>query len=250
MHPTTGHWRPPTPLRWSGRRTTTPGMPTGGRSLRRTGSASPDLDRGRQVSTLSGGERTRLALAALMVTRPACVLLDEPTNHLDEPAMELLEDFLIALPGIVVVASHDRMFLDRVCTDIVDLDPTALGTDGRGGRRFGGGFSRYLDVQADARTRWERTYLEQQQEIAELRRQAAIDTSAIAHNRGPRDNDKFIYQFKGPRWTGQLSRRVHDAARRLAIAERARSASRRQTLQFTGRFAGAPPEPTAPRQPS
>jgi len=197
------------------------------------------LDRGRQVSTLSGGERTRLALAALMVTRPACVLLDEPTNHLDEPAMELVENFLIALPGIVVVASHDRIFLDRVCTDIVDLDPTALGTDGRGGRRFGGGFSRYLDAQEDARTRWERTYLDQQQEIAELRQQATIDTTAIAHNRGPRDNDKFIYQFKGSKVDRAVARRVHNAARRLATAERGQVEKPPAKLEFTGRFTGA-----------
>ncbi|MET0865524.1 MAG: ABC-F family ATP-binding cassette domain-containing protein [Nakamurella sp.] len=199
-----------------------------------------DLDSRRQVGTLSGGERTRLALAAMMVTRPSCVLLDEPTNHLDEPAMELLEDFLISLPGIVLVASHDRVFLDRVCTDIVDLDPTGIGTDGRGGRRFGGGFSRYLQLRADARIRWERTYLEQQQEIAELRKQTAIDTSAIAHNRGPRDNDKFIYNFKGSKVDRAVSRRVQDAARRLSIAERGQLRKPPAALQFTGRFAGAP----------
>jgi len=204
------------------------------------------LDPGRAVSTLSGGERTRLALAAMMVTRPACVLLDEPTNHLDEPAMELLEDFLISLPGIVLVASHDRIFLDRVCTDILDLDPTALGTDGHGGRRFGGSFGRYLDIQADARSRWERTYLEQQQEIAELRQQAAIDTSAIAHNRGPRDNDKFIYQFKGGKVDRAVSRRVQDAARRLTIAERSQVGKPPAKLQFTGRFVGAPEDAGAP----
>jgi macrolide transport system ATP-binding/permease protein len=152
--------------------------------------------------------------------------------------MELLEHFLNALPGIVLVASHDRILLDRVCTDIVDLDPTAMGTDGRGGRRFGGGFSRYLDVQDAARTRWERTYLEQQMEIAELRNQAAIDTSAIAHNRGPRDNDKFIYQFKGSKVDRAVARRVHNAARRLAIAERGQVRKPPAKLRFTGRFAG------------
>jgi len=204
------------------------------------------LDPQRPVSTLSGGERTRLALAALMVTRPSCVLLDEPTNHLDEPAMELLEDFLISLPGIVVVASHDRIFLDRVCTDIVDLDPTAFGVDGRGGRRFGGSFSRYLDVQADARIRWERTYLEQQQEIANLRQQAAISASAIAHNRGPRDNDKFIYQFKGAKVDRAVSRRVQDAARRLAIAERNQVRKPPAKLQFTGRFTSTPADTDSP----
>ena len=89
------------------------------------------------------------------------MLLDEPTNHLDDDALDLLESFLVGLPGVVVAASHDRVFLDRVCTQIVDLDPTAFGTDGRGGRRHslgGAGFTDYLARRAEARRRWERTY--------------------------------------------------------------------------------------------
>ena len=109
------------------------------------------LGRERAVRTLSGGQRTRLAIAAVIATRPWCVLLDEPTNHLDDDAMDLLEEFLLDLPGIVVAASHDRTFLDRVCTVIVDLDAGPLGTDGSGGRRFAGRFSDYLDQQAAAR---------------------------------------------------------------------------------------------------
>jgi macrolide transport system ATP-binding/permease protein len=169
----------------------------------------------------------------MIVTRSGCVLLDEPTNHLDDSAMEMLEEFLIGLPGVVIAASHDRVFLDRVCTGIIDLDPTALGTDGLGGRRFSvgrssggdsaetaGGFSQYLQHKARTRARWERIHAEQQDEIAALRRASAIDNTSVAHNRGPRDNDKFIYNFKGSKVDRAVARRVHNAQRRLAIAER------------------------------
>jgi macrolide transport system ATP-binding/permease protein len=182
------------------------------------------IDPERQVRTLSGGQRTRLALAALITTRPGCVLLDEPTNHLDDAAMDMLEEFLVGLPGVVVAASHDRVFLDRVCTQIVDLDPSAFGTDGRGGRRYSfgqsGGFTDYLARRAQARGRWERAYADQQAEIRELRQATQIDTTRVAHNRGPTDNDKFIYSFKGGKVDRAVSRRVQDAQRRLAIAER------------------------------
>ena len=190
------------------------------------------IDPSRAIGTLSGGERTRLAVAAMIVTRPWCVLLDEPTNHLDDDAMELLEDFLVGLPGIVVAASHDRTFLDRVCTAIVDLDAGPFGTDGHGGRRFAGRFSDYLDQQADTRLRWEQTYVEQQEEISQLRRAAGITTAAIAHNRGPRDNDRLIYNFKGGKVEQAHARRKRDAERRLAEAERTQVRKPRPPLRF------------------
>ncbi len=194
----------------------------------------------RAVRTLSGGQRTRLAVAAVIATRPWCVLLDEPTNHLDDDAMDLLEEFLLDLPGIVVAASHDRTFLDRVCTVIVDLDAGPLGTDGSGGRRFAGRLSDYLDQQADTRRRWERTYLEQQSEITELRRAAAISTSAIAHNRGPRDNDKFIYNFKGGKVEQAHARRKQAARRRLDEAQRRQVRKPRPPLEFRQQLTGRP----------
>jgi macrolide transport system ATP-binding/permease protein len=177
------------------------------------------LDPSRRIGTLSGGERTRLALATLMTTRPACLLLDEPTNHLDDDAIELLSAFLRDLPGIVLLASHDRVLLDDVCTDLFDLDPAELGTDGQGGRRFGGGWMAYEAHRAAARRRWENAYTEQQEELTRLRAATRIGTSAIAHNRPPTDNDKNIYGFKGSRVERTLSRRKKDAERRLELAE-------------------------------
>ncbi|RYB91809.1 ABC-F family ATP-binding cassette domain-containing protein [Nocardioides oleivorans] len=178
------------------------------------------IDPTRRVGTLSGGQRTRLALATIMTTRPACLLLDEPTNHLDDDAIDVLTGFLRELPGVVLLASHDRVLLDDVCTDLVDLDAGELGTDGHGGRRFGGGWSDYEAARADARRRWEETYLAQQEELGRLRDATRIGTGAVAHDRGPTDGDKFIYAFKGARVEQTLARRKKDAQRRLEVAER------------------------------
>ncbi|GAA1382685.1 ABC-F family ATP-binding cassette domain-containing protein [Pseudonocardia kongjuensis] len=197
-----------------------------------------DLDRDRPVGTLSGGQRTRLAMAAALVRRPACLLLDEPTNHLDDAALDLLERSLTELPGVVVAASHDRTFLDRVCTGLFDLDAGALGTDGDGGRRFGGSFTEYLGAQAASRRRWAETFAAQQEEIGRLRERARTATSAIAPGRGPRDNDKFIHAFKGANVERTRARRVHDAQRRLEVAEREALPKPPQPLRFAGRLTG------------
>ena len=199
------------------------------------------LDPARAVGTLSGGQRTRLALATLMTTRPGCLLLDEPTNHLDDDAIGVLTEFLGDLPGVVLLASHDRVLLDDVCTDLFDLDPQPvgeLGTDGRGGRRFGGGWTAYEEHRAAARRRWEETYAVQQEELARLRDATRIEAGAIAHNRPPRDNDKFTYGFKGANVQRTLARRKRDAHRRLETAEREQVRKPRAPLRFRGDLTG------------
>ncbi|KYH46029.1 ABC-F family ATP-binding cassette domain-containing protein [Branchiibius sp. NY16-3462-2] len=190
------------------------------------------LDGDRPVSSLSGGQRTRLSLAAALVRRPAVLILDEPTNHLDPPGVELLERELPTLPGVLVFASHDRTFLDRVPTHLLDLDPNALGTDGEGGRLFGGGWSAYVDHRDAALARWAQTHHEQQQDIRRLRAETKIGTEAVAHNRPPRDGDKFIYNFKGARVQKTVARRVAQAEQRLAEAERSQLRKPPRRLSF------------------
>ena len=190
------------------------------------------LDPDRAVGALSGGQRTRLALATVMTTRPACLLLDEPTNHLDDEALDVLTGFLTGLPGVVLLASHDRVLLDDVATDLVDLDAGALGTDGGGGRRFGGGWSDYEEHRRRARERWEATYAQQQEELEALRAAAALGTDAIAHDRGPRDNDRFIYAFKAGKVDRAHARRRRDAELRLERAEQAQVRKPRPVLRL------------------
>ncbi|MFZ5846666.1 MAG: ABC-F family ATP-binding cassette domain-containing protein [Actinomycetota bacterium] len=197
------------------------------------------LDRSRPVGSMSGGQRMRLALAALITRRPECVLLDEPTNHLDDAAVAFLEDFLRDLPGVVVVASHDRTFLDNVCSAVVDLDPAHLGLDGSGGNRFTGGYTDYLAAKRDSRRRWEDAFLAQQEELNELRHAAKTTARAVApHNRPPRDGDKFIYFGKGQKVSKAISRRVRDTERRIEVLERERIPKPPRPLSFQGSLSG------------
>ena len=94
------------------------------------------LDAQAQVGSLSGGTRKRVALAQALVTRPDVLLLDEPTNHLDLDAIEWLENLLLEFKGSVITITHDRAFLDRIATRIVELDRGQL-------RSYPGNFSRY-----------------------------------------------------------------------------------------------------------
>ncbi|WP_030527167.1 ABC-F family ATP-binding cassette domain-containing protein [Phycicoccus jejuensis] len=169
----------------------------------------------RLVARTSGGERTRLALAALLVRRPDALLLDEPTNHLDDAALEFLESELSSMPGAVLVASHDRVLLERACTGVVDLDPRHRGTDGVGGASWTGSFADYRAAKAAARRRWEEQWLEERELVADLRERAVTREGGVAHGRGPTDNDKFIHAFKGSRVQTAARRRAKDAERRL-----------------------------------
>jgi macrolide transport system ATP-binding/permease protein len=174
------------------------------------------LHRTRTLGTLSGGQRSRLALAALLARRPEALLLDEPTNHLDDQAVEFLQAHLTDLPGVVVLASHDRVFLDAVCTDICDLDPSRAGLV-----RYGGGYSGYLEEKRAERRRWEHAYREHQDEIARLRRSVAVTARQVAPDRPPRDGDKMGYGYHRGRVQDSVASRVRNAHRRLdeALAE-------------------------------
>lgn len=178
------------------------------------------IDPTRPVAELSGGQRSRVALTVLIARRPSCVLLDEPTNHLDDNAVDLLEPFLLDLPGVVVAASHDRAFLERVCARVLDLDPSHFGTDGEGGNTFSGGFEAYLQAKKKARSRWEDAFTAQQETLAELRQAAASTARHVAHNRPARDNDKLTHNFKGENVARTVSRRVKDAERRINVIQR------------------------------
>ncbi|MFF9131225.1 ABC-F family ATP-binding cassette domain-containing protein [Streptomyces sp. NPDC014806] len=174
----------------------------------------------RTLGSLSGGQRGRLALAALLVRRPSALLLDEPTNHLDDGAAAFLEEQLRGLPGTVVVASHDRAFLDAVCTDLVDLV------------RYGGNYSAYVSEKRAERERWGRRYAEEQEELERLRHAAGVTAHRLAPDRGPRDNEKMGYGHRAGRVQSQISRRVRSANRRLEELERTRVAEPPAPLRF------------------
>ncbi|GHA91456.1 ATP-binding cassette domain-containing protein [Streptomyces termitum] len=199
------------------------------------GSLTPD----RTLDTLSGGQRGRLALAALLARRPPALLLDEPTNHLDDQAAAFLEEQLRLLPGTAVVAGHDRAFLDAVCTDLIDLDPSPDGPV-----RYGGNYSAYLAQKRAERDRWERRHAQEERERDALRVTARVTAHRLAPDRGPTDNEKMGYGHRAGRVQSQVSRRVRDATRRLAELERTRTPAPPRLLRLTLRPLTAPPEQT------
>ncbi|MFB0632679.1 ribosomal protection-like ABC-F family protein [Streptomyces sp. AB3(2024)] len=142
----------------------------------------PGLDRDRAVDTLSGGERSRLALAATLAAAPELLLLDEPTNDLDDQAVDWLEKRLRDHRGTVVVITHDRAFLEAVTSTILEVDP-----DTHTVNRYGNGYQGYLTAKAAARARWEQEYEDHLQEVArqeKLAENAGRMLAAIA-KKGP-----------------------------------------------------------------
>ncbi|MFB7600530.1 ABC-F family ATP-binding cassette domain-containing protein [Streptomyces sp. NPDC056160] len=189
----------------------------------------------RALGSLSGGQRGRLALAALLVRRPTALLLDEPTNHLDDESAAFVEEQVRGLPGVVVVASHDRAFLDAVCTDLIDLDPAVEGPV-----RYGGNYSAYLAQKHAERERWERRWAEEQEELAALRVSAQVTAHRVAPDRGPRDSEKMGYGHRAGRVQSQISRRVRNAARRLEELERSQVGEPPRPLRFASTVLAAP----------
>ncbi|MEV7019833.1 ABC-F family ATP-binding cassette domain-containing protein [Streptomyces sp. NPDC093991] len=150
------------------------------------------FDRARRVHSLSGGERARLALAALVLDEPAGLLLDEPTNHLDDRAVDWLVRWLAAYEGPCLIASHDRVLLDAAVTAIVDLDgPRGLTV------RYGGGYRDYLDERAAARERWWQRYHQWSKELAAARRRVDRARTSGRVFSGRADNDKLSYDAAG-----------------------------------------------------
>jgi macrolide transport system ATP-binding/permease protein len=196
------------------------------------GLARMPLDR--RIAEISGGERSRLALAALLLERPDALLLDEPTNHLDDSAADFLAAQLTGWPGPVVFASHDRTFLDAVATSLIDLDPTRTGAT-----VYGGNYSDYLAAKAAERARWEAQYVREQRELIELKFSMDVTARQIAFSGKPRDNDKFAKSFKGGRLDGQISRRVSSARGRLTELSESQVRKPRAELSFEGIPSGA-----------
>jgi len=198
-----------------------------------TGLGLSDVDVSRRLDALSGGQRSRIGLAALLIRQPRALLLDEPTNHLDDEAVGFLERQLSGLPGTVVVASHDRVFLDEVCTDVVDLDPA------RGGvTRYGGTYTDYLAAKRLERVRWEQQYAQEQDELTELRVSVEVTAHQVSHQRVMKDNNKVGYDRHGGRVQKQVSRRVRNARQRLDELTRDQVGRPPAPLRFSAAMTG------------
>lgn len=128
---------------------------------------------GKKISTLSGGQKTRVALGRLLLVNPDLIILDEPTNHLDLNSIAWLETYLLNYKGAVLIVSHDRYFLDRIAGKIIELDQTKATS-------FTGNYSDYAIKKEQLRTAALNAYLKQQQEI---RHQEAVIEKLKSFNR-------------------------------------------------------------------
>lgn len=208
------------------------------------------VDRDRPTGALSGGQRSRLSLAWLLLFTPDVLLLDEPTNHLDDAATEFLRATLRSWHGPVLLASHDRAFLDTAVTSLVDLDPAprphAVTSDlvgdgtgtGIGVTRFGGTYSQYVLARMDARERWERTYRDEQAQLKKLRA-AVREQQTVGHSDwSPKTEGRAAKKFYADRNAAVVSRRVNDARTRLATLEDEQIRKPPRELFFQGLTAG------------
>ena len=123
------------------------------------GFSEDELDR--KVSGFSGGEKTRLCISRLLLEEPNLLILDEPTNHLDFKTIMWLEDYLRTYRGAVLIVSHDRYFLDRLCTSICEIERGTL-------KRYRGNYSAFVRQREENDARQEKEYELQQKEIAKM----------------------------------------------------------------------------------
>ncbi len=160
-----------------------------------------EADLERPVESLSGGERTRMALAVTLLRDPDLLLLDEPTNHLDIQAIEWLEHYIQRLQASLVIISHDRRFLDNVATDTWDLDFGSL-------QSYPGNYSRFLELKAERRARQLAEYEAQQEHIAK--------------------EEAFVRRYKA----GQRSKEARGRLKKLAHLERLERPREHRALQI------------------
>ncbi|MEU7036923.1 ribosomal protection-like ABC-F family protein [Streptomyces sp. NPDC046237] len=168
------------------------------------------IGRERPLGSLSGGEQARLGIACAVAAAPEVLLLDEPTNHLDEHALDWLEEALLAHRGTVVAVSHDRVFLERVATSVLEVD-----AERRTVVRYGDGYAGFRAERAAARQRWEQAYETWREETARLEVYATTTAHGVATGRSIRDNNKMAYDRAGGRVQASVSGRVRNAQERL-----------------------------------
>ncbi|MCI6240165.1 MAG: ABC-F family ATP-binding cassette domain-containing protein [Clostridium sp.] len=139
--------------------------------LKGLGFSPEDYDR--HINTLSGGQKMRIALGRLLLTRPDLIILDEPTNHLDMPSISWLEGFLASYSGSVLIVSHDRYFIDRIVTKVIEID-------NKKATIYHGNYTYFADKRTELRASMMKAYLNQQ---AQIKHQEAVITKLKQFNR-------------------------------------------------------------------
>jgi ATPase subunit of ABC transporter with duplicated ATPase domains len=184
------------------------------------------------VSTLSGGQEAKVALAAVLLARFDLTLLDEPTNDLDFDGLARLEEMVTRRTGGMVIVSHDRAFLERTVTDVLELDEHS-----RRGTVYGGGWAAYQSERAADQDHAVEDYAVYESQRADLRRRAQRErqwaTSGVAREKKhPRDNDKSQRNFRMER-TEKLAGRARRTERALGALEAVEKPWEGWDLRFT-----------------
>ncbi len=168
------------------------------------------IDRHRLLSQLSGGERVRFGLAAVLIRSPQLLLLDEPTNHLDEAALDWLEHYLAAYSGAMLTASHDRWFLNNTATRILEIDEWDHKIRG-----YPGNYDAYLKQKQLERLKWQMQYSAEQAQIHHFTQRIAQAPSRVGHHGGPKDHNKMAYRGHGARVQKTVGRKIQAAQAQL-----------------------------------
>ena len=216
------------------------------------------LPRERPAGSLSGGQLSRLSLAWLLLRSPDTLLLDEPTNHLDDAATAVLVDLLRSWSGPVLLASHDRAFLNEAGTTLLDLDPaprpfaavrhdTDSPGSGFGVTTFTGSYTAYLQHRRDERDRWVRRFRDEQAELSRLRARVRDNHTVGNADRPPRTEGKMAQKFYADRNAKVVARRVNDATTALERLEQDQVRKPPARMRFVG--LGGPGEHGGPRGP-
>lgn len=196
-----------------------------------------DVDLDLPMTALSGGEAARVGLAVLLLSRLDLYLLDEPTNDLDTHGLDLLEEFVHAATAPIVVVSHDREFLSRTVTTVVEIDRSLQKV-----LVYGGSYDSYLEERSITRRRAREAYEEYADRRAQLEARARMQRAWMAKGvrnarRKAKDNDKFVKHFRGETSEKQAAK-ARQTERALARLEEVAEPRKEWQLQMS--IASAP----------